>query len=377
MENPFTPLVQTTNALYSFCTLPNLAQSTITLVLQLARVDRIHEATKPLETAWVYSALEQLWLEESRDIDVIGDFLQVLHSTPLRDNPTPDALNTILWAMLFYPDHSRTQLFTHHVLCSAEKWFQDDQLRPILQEKSIWTLLGKYDYRDPTAYISLGDKLSQTPEWKVIIAQDYFGWFSNLPWTLTRHLYDDKQNPQKFVSVLSHVRDVNPTQFNRFKEEEQILAMAFTVLAKLWDQFKFPDTQDIQDLLQLTQCTLRTALCARHIPDLWLLSPSQDFRDNIMPLLGDAMSQAADRIKATNPDAAEVEGRGAEILSKLVGIINGELRTRPTPEDDEDEEEIQYWTNLKRNFEEEIDSVRQLLENQPPVTTDVQVASPM
>ncbi|KAJ7098920.1 hypothetical protein C8R44DRAFT_747986 [Mycena epipterygia] len=152
--------------------------------------------------------------------------------------------------------------------------------------------------------------------------------------------------------------------------------MAFTVLAKLWDQFNFSNTQDIQDLLQLTQCTLRTACCARHNPDGWLPRPSQDFRDIIMVRLGKAMSQAVGRIKATNTLAGDVEGRGVENLSKLVVIINGELRTRPTPQDRWDDEEIQYWTDLKRNFEEEIDSVCQLLENQLPVTVDVQVESP-
>ncbi|KAJ7098882.1 hypothetical protein C8R44DRAFT_810858 [Mycena epipterygia] len=153
--------------------------------------------------------------------------------------------------------------------------------------------------------------------------------------------------------------------------------MAFTVLAKLWDQFNFSDAQDIQDLLQLTQCTLRTACCARHIPDmLWLPRPSQDFRDIIMVRLGEATSQAADRIKA-NTLAGDVEGRGVEILSKLVVLISGELRARPIPESVWDDEERQYWEGLKRNFEEEIDSVHKLLENQPLVTPDVQVESPM
>ncbi|KAJ7098889.1 hypothetical protein C8R44DRAFT_355753 [Mycena epipterygia] len=363
------------SAVYSFCTLPSLEQSMRTPVLQLVRVDYVVEGTKPMETAWVYSALEQLWVAESQDIDVIGDLLQVLlHSRPLRDKPKPDALNTILWAMPSYPDHSRTQYFTYHLLCSSEKWFQDDQLWPLLQEKSIWTLLGKYDDWDLTPYISLGDTLSQTPEWKVILAQDYFGWFSKLPKILRN---DDEEEQQIFCSVLSRVWDVDPTQINQFKKEEKILATAFTVLAKLWDQFNFPDTQDIQDLLRLIQCTLRTAFCTQCIPDLWLLRPSQDFRNIIVVCLGEAMSQAADQIKATNALAGDVEGRGVEILSKLVVIINGELRTRPTPDNIFDKEEIQYWTDLKRNFEEEIDSVHQLLENQPLVTANVQVESPM
>ncbi|KAJ7098860.1 hypothetical protein C8R44DRAFT_355610 [Mycena epipterygia] len=366
------------NAMYSFCALPNLAQSTRTLALQLARVDNVLDDSKPMETAWVYSALNQLWLEEPRDIDVIGDFLQVVvHSRPLRDNPTPDALNTILWAMLSYPDHSRTQSFTYHLLCSVENWFEDDQLRPILQEKSIWTLLGKYNTWNPTAYISLGDKLSQTPEWKVIITQDYFQWFMKLPKLLALPLDNEVQRGQKLMSGFSHVWDVDPTQFNQFKGDEKILTMAFTVVAKLWDQFNFPDTHGIQDLLQLTQCTLTTACCARHIPDWCLLRPSQDFRDVIVVRLGNAMSQAVDRIKATNPYAAEVEGRGVEILSKLVVLISGELRARPTPENLWDYEERQYWEGLKRNFEEEIDSVRRLLENRLLVTADVQVESPM
>ncbi|KAJ7098840.1 hypothetical protein C8R44DRAFT_355444 [Mycena epipterygia] len=362
------------SAVYSFCNLPSLDQSMRTSVLQLVRVEDVLNNTKPMEIAWVYSALEQLWVAESQDIDVIGDLLQVLlHSRPLRDKPKPDALNTILWAMPSYPDHSRTQYFTYHLLCSSEKWFQDDQLWPLLQEKSIWTLLGKYDDWDLTPYISLGDTLSQTPEWKVILAQDYFGWFSKLPKILRDY---EEEEQQIFCSVLSRIWDVDPTQYDRFKEEEKILATAFTVLAKLWDQFNFPDTQDIQDLLRLTQCTIRTAFCARHVPDNWPPRPSQDFRDNIMPFLGEAMSQAADRIRVTNLRAAEVEGRGVEILSKLVVIINGELRTRPTPQDLWDNQEIQYWIDLKETFEEEIDSVCQLLENQPLVTADVQVELP-
>ncbi|KAJ7098924.1 hypothetical protein C8R44DRAFT_810927 [Mycena epipterygia] len=152
--------------------------------------------------------------------------------------------------------------------------------------------------------------------------------------------------------------------------------MTFTVLAKLWNQFSFTDPQDIQDLLRLTQSTLRAACCARHIPDRWLLRPSQEFRDIILVCLGDAMSQAVTRIKATKTsDDPDVQARGVEILSQLVAIINDEIRTRPTPKDIWDKAEIMYWKDLQRNFEQKIDSLCQLLRNQALAPADVQVES--
>ncbi|KAJ7142277.1 hypothetical protein C8R44DRAFT_760454 [Mycena epipterygia] len=352
------------NAVYSFCALADLEQPTLTLAVRLASgIPRTRlTGSISMEIGWVHTALEQLWIAESRDIDEIGDFLQALISCrSFGDIPiSTNVLNTILWGISFDGVYvGRTQYLAYCVLCYAEKWFQDDRLRPLLQEKSIWTLLGKYMAWDPAAYLLLGDKLSQTVQWKTTLAQDYFGWFSQLLRILKLPLDDEEQRGQLFCSVLSRIWDVNPTQCARFKDKENILAMAFIVLGKLWDQVNFPDQHDIQHVIQLTQCTLSTALCTRmnQYSISRIVTPSQDFRDTIMVSLGNAITRAADRVKvSTSQIAADVEDCGVEILSKLAVIINEELRTRPTPDDPRDKEEQRYWRDLKRNFEEEIHS---------------------
>ncbi|KAJ6544120.1 hypothetical protein B0H19DRAFT_1238652 [Mycena capillaripes] len=362
-----------TDAVYRFCAVPGQEFSAIISVLRLVRLDqlRLHliqvSENNPIANAgWAYRALEHLDASQFIDPAVVGDFLQVLlHRGHVRARPTTAVLRTILWALSC--DSRRTNLLAciYLLLPSLHHWFLDDMLRPILQQNSAWTSLGvvlvqahmiyppTFIYPMSTRYITLGDKISRTSEWRPVVAQDLPGWLANL----TVLLGGEGEARQLFCAVLSRLWNADDAEGEEFGDEKA-LAMSFAAVASAWDRFDFSITQGIHPLLRFIECTVSTAFCARLVDEYrnTISDPSPRFKDIIMPRLGDAVARAVERSKAAvTPDLNDAVTDAAEILSKLASTINGELKNRPPCANDWDRRaEIGYWRGLQTGFEKDI-----------------------
>ncbi|KAJ7087159.1 hypothetical protein C8R44DRAFT_893318 [Mycena epipterygia] len=264
------------------------------------------------------------------------DLTQVLFSyTPLQTTPSTSALRVLLSSLTVDGciDPS-TKYLTFRILLAAHHWFQDSNLRAVLQEHSVWSALGAFNSDgelDITVhYIALGDKLSKIPEWKTIISHNLPGWLSHLPRLL--EIQEREIPTQEFCAVLARIWDVNVVSGEQFRNEMPI-AMAFMALARIWDQFDI--TPEMDYLIPHIKCTVSTALLARIRPDEVVIgrrhdwrpqAMSQRFKDTIIIQLGDAVMRAAERASQAlnlNQDLNDTVTAAAELLSRLGWMILG------------------------------------------------------
>jgi hypothetical protein len=266
-----------------------------------------------------------------------------------------------------------THYLAFHVLTSADHWFQENELRTVLQEYSVWATLGAFDPDLPlfrrditTHYISLGYKISTAPEWKTTIFQDLPSWLALLP-TLQDPQINDK-TIQEFCVVLSRIwaADVEQGQHLGY---ERPLAMSVIALANIWDGLDSVTITDIDSLIPIIKCTISTAFHGR-VDNFWIhnvLSPR--FQDIIMAHLGDSLARAGQKIKASTPsgqldviqDSKHTVYAVAELLVKLALTVNGELRNGAAHGRRAEEiEEITYWLKLRKGFYTDVEHLRQL-----------------
>ncbi|KAJ7852123.1 hypothetical protein B0H13DRAFT_2359685 [Mycena leptocephala] len=353
----------TRNAMYDVVTITGLKQAGSVAALQLVRVapGNLDCPSKPVNPypikiiAWVYGALKQLWASQSMHIDVVGDLLQVLvHYGPVQTMANPDALRTILWAVTSEASPGaahRTPYFASRVILSAHDWFQDNTLRPVLLEGSAWSLLGAHTDSSviPTDYISLGNKISQTPEWRLVVSQELPTWLLTVPTLLEVEAED--QTREEFCSVSSRVWDVNQTESDRFTKEDKVLFIAFTLLANLWEKYSLSDPQDIRRLVQCMKCTAEIAFCAQ-VSGRMRSTKASDSIERSTICLGNAIAKVVIRVQADTLAAGAID-----ILSRLATAIQGELRNGAAPDDEEDREENQR--NLLVGFKVDIEALSQ------------------
>ncbi|KAJ7237259.1 hypothetical protein C8J57DRAFT_1728037 [Mycena rebaudengoi] len=364
---------QCRGAVYRFCAELGAAVSLVTSVLPLVRVDVQHLApvhpgtNERTDPRWVYNALEDLYVSQRQNHDLIGDFIQILlHYGDIPGKPSATFLPILVSSISSGSSNRRTHDLILRLLCAAEHWFRDTELRPVLQEQYVWSRLqGALNTND---FIILVGKISQIREWQPVISQDLPTWLANLPTQLT--LQEEDETRQAFCGVLSRVWNADALEGEQFGDE-RTLAMAFTVLSSNWDQLGFSGSEEIVRLAHLVECTVSAAFCARlHGPPgkCTLNNPSQRFKDQVIPRLANAVSRAAGRAKTVSSDASlqlahglgDIVNCSAEILSKLSVTINSELMNGRTPGDGAtgDYADIRYWQGLHQAFKDDVEVLR-------------------
>jgi hypothetical protein len=150
-----------------------------------------------------------------------------------------------------------------HILCSAEFWFKDNELGPILRDNNTWKLLGAFCMHTelPTSsqYISLSDRLSQTPDWETIISRDPVRWLQLLPRLFG--VYGDDESRDAFCSVLARLWPADEPEDDEL-EQPKPLVMAFKALANCWDQFNYWNSA-ADEIIKIIECSISTSFCAR------------------------------------------------------------------------------------------------------------------
>jgi hypothetical protein len=201
----------------------------------------------------------------------------------------------------------------------------------------------------PTDYISLGNKISQTPEWRLVVSQDLPTWLLTVPTLLEVEAED--QTREEFCAVSYRVWDVDQTESDRFTKEEKVLFIAFTLLANLWEQCSLSDPQDIRRLVQCMKCTAEIAFCAQ-VSGRMRSTKASDSIERSTIYLGNAIAKAVIRVQANTLAVGAVD-----ILSRLATAIQGELKNGAAPDDEEDREENQR--NLLVGFKVDIEALSQ------------------
>jgi hypothetical protein len=183
---------------------------------------------------------------------------------------------------------------------------------------------------------------------------------------------DDEATTQEFRGVLSRIWNADVTEEGSI-EDEKTLAIAFQALVNVWDQYDFSTTHDIHRIFPLIKATFLTVLNTKLVDnslETRIKHPSQRFKDVTIPKLAAVLNRAMERAgQATyNGMLGVTETRNtvtgvADLLSKLVVMLNGELRNRPPPEPDYGARmaEVEYWRGMRDAFNGEIEALRHLV----------------
>ncbi|KAJ7873399.1 hypothetical protein B0H13DRAFT_1895020 [Mycena leptocephala] len=351
------------HAIYDFCALSGVAWDAATAATQLARIhprdswiiDCAHCETGPVQRVlWIYTALEELHesREEAGGVDNIGDLLQALFlHRPVQGRTTVTALRTILWALSSEAQNVCEQglpVFAFKILCSADHWFSDNKLQPVLHDHFVWLNLGCFTYKTSpfsvvSDYITLGCNAEGLP-----------CWLAQLPSLLGGESGDAllAELHHKFQAVLSRVWSSEETD-GHWIGDERTIVMAVTVLADMWKQFEISKPQEIHGILPLVMCTISTAFCPRliigHHEEYRINKTSQRLKEMMMVQPGNAIQEAAEKL---NKRTSHVSGRrevedaikeATNLLSKLSLTIMGDLESKQEFSDGGQGTEFQRW----------------------------------
>ncbi|KAJ6563400.1 hypothetical protein DFH09DRAFT_1477281 [Mycena vulgaris] len=345
------------SAAYDLCSRLGLSTE-VKSALRLVRMDpsqRVPSYPIMVDPTWAFRALHTMWDMAPRDLDLIGDLLQVVVCCRNhRAKPTPNALRTVVWALQsdVEADKRPTPVFAALILLHAEDWFTDPDLQAILLEGGyIWTLLGTYAHLDLGAYISLAWSISKTREWQTVLSEDLPSWLGSLSQLLVNGSGEQKH---LFCSVISRVWNV--AEADHFGEETP-LAMAFTAVGNVWNRFDFLQVRDINYIVRLVQCTGETMVCAK-----WqIVNASQNFSNVIVRFresIAAAAASARDRALIIDGETHLVS-QVQVILYKLVERI---LVLQNQGSSFDDGTWSHYWNDFQWEIRDDMSVLRQSVE---------------
>ncbi|KAJ7921677.1 hypothetical protein B0H13DRAFT_2414846 [Mycena leptocephala] len=312
---------------------------------------------------WIFSSLEyvqQLWEaspnahQEPEEWDStttlsVRSLLQFLACSPPDSRPlrTPfKPLHIILRALAASGD---TSLMAALVLYRMHKWFLNPNSQPIMQGNSVWSQLGhvtlKYsDSISPMRYLSLGEDIAKTAEWKPIIYEDLSTW-------ITAFMCTDGFLSSQFISVIRSVWVPEFTdQMQLVDESNKSWVLALIALANYFyrehDYTQKPIPSDIRAAFssQLGEALIQAAGNARNT--LTGSSP---------PPVGDMVSEGS-----------HTTAHPFERIAALLDALGGKVSTEFEPTSGEVQlggatKRYRDWEELQKHFEAELDGLEESL----------------
>ncbi|KAJ7474752.1 hypothetical protein FB451DRAFT_275640 [Mycena latifolia] len=378
----------------NFCTKypnPNSVGWTNTVGSALALAKREDGELAETEVLLVYQVLEHFHsgdIEDPWRLDtarVIGELLLALAGSPAHSKP-PDTVFRVALDALAQPN---TVYPAFLFLCRSESWFLNKGLRTMMQNHSVWAILGETTLSDTgrmaKEYIEVGDKLSKLPEWGAHIYNDPFSWI-NVYVQMDPSKRQERQRHQ-FQSVLHRVWNAWG-RADSGDEDEDTLIRLFKMLSNIWEHFEF-STAKAEDFFRLARCTASTALRGHythsqyHFAGGWPVKVvekriSSGFKQNYFKLLSRTLVVAACSARSnittsrSETDGLELDNFPQNGRFNLEGaaIILEEMGNKLAEDEsgqNEIEDEENYWESLSERFLQDID----VLEHQTLQEIDV------
>ncbi|KAJ7921704.1 hypothetical protein B0H13DRAFT_2414885 [Mycena leptocephala] len=270
---------------------------------------------------WIFSSLEyvqQLWEEspnahqgteewDSTTTLAVRSLLQFLICSSLPFQPPLRSLHIILRALSAPEDTS--QIAARVLYRAPRNWFFDPTSQPLMQENSVWSQLGCFTlkYSDPISlmhYLSLGEDIAKTAEWKLIIYEDLSTWMMITLFMsdTDRFLHYTNLGSATFVSVIRSIWVPEfSDQMQLLNERNESWVLALTALANVWNTFQF-SSMHVLACLHLARCTVSTSLRVQYFyweHDYTQKPIPRDIRVSFAPQLGEALIQAAGNARNT------------------------------------------------------------------------------
>ncbi|KAJ7113151.1 hypothetical protein C8R44DRAFT_984939 [Mycena epipterygia] len=371
----------------------------LTAVATLVRVENIRDleelqaevgfSPEAQQMEWLYATLEdvqRVWEEQRRDtrnpegwdsdtILEVESLLQILACAGpdgQPHKPTVKSLLVILQALS--RTDSNISYSAYLVLHASQSWFEDPELRPIMQQYSLWMHLGritlKYQGRTTLCYLEMGDKLAKIPAWKQALHADLPTWLTvfseNDEWK------NDFHSQHIFIFVIRSVwlPDVAEDDDMLQDTTEESWAVAIMALSKVWNVFDFNTPHAFREFLRLIRCTVSTSLqvnCfdwfkAEHFPP--------DIRAVFSSQLGKTLTKAAETARKTTPEDGNSHilhnTHAVKRVADLLRVLGKKISTEFEPASGNiqlggSRKRYEDWEELRKHFENEINAVEQSL----------------
>ncbi|KAJ7805959.1 hypothetical protein B0H13DRAFT_1929859 [Mycena leptocephala] len=310
--------------------------------------------------SWVYKALESVkhspeiykWDSSKTLLGVEGLFKALLHyDAP----PSKDHVNLLLHGLSMTGDISSTaaSLLLREIM---EEWFKDDELRPILQENSMWASLVQACSKNPATLdtervLEIGNILADTPSWHAYIHNELPSWiaifFPTVPkvipkWSLSK----------KYISVLDRVGKPNPGGYEFIQDpemREKVLGLTFVTLSKLWEDFGVAASSP-DSYISMLRCTNRAVLRNKYgdkkmMSDIFFTAFS-------IPLQNSLIRASASIKNVARENASPALGEVLETLEEIIGKM-----PKAKPKIGELGNEYHYWKGLREELEIKINKL--------------------
>ncbi|KAJ7136854.1 hypothetical protein C8R44DRAFT_363492 [Mycena epipterygia] len=336
------------------------------------------------EKGWVGTALEYFNRNTAEwDEHIVAGVSGLLQASLYYGvSPQTSSIHLILRA-LSTPGDISTTAFWVMTDWRARTWFQDHGVQQILQQHSIWTLLGRVvinnpeDFRVRRRYFEIGDFLASTGGWELSIRSELSTWIT----VFFRPGFTSGQYPAtEFNSVLCSIWNADSgTRYQFADSGEKALGSTLTLLASVWREFEFNSSQIGDNFIPFLRSTVSAALRVTHarIPNPTRpISP--DFRAIFYVPLEQALLQATAKAEVAAaehnlgiPEATSVEWK--EVLDGTVKILadlantmpsdSGDFSVQRSLRDPKNPRELQTdWESSQAAFTEKIDALDQIIQ---------------
>ncbi|KAJ7758053.1 hypothetical protein B0H16DRAFT_659637 [Mycena metata] len=172
------------DAAYKFCVVPDLPPTAIIYTLGLLPfLDIQNLSTVSDDYSWLYSHFEHIAPADELHLGCSLHVLDRALSTDQAPKPSVGFLKALLRVLTlsstdFERSYNGAKSLTSNIICHQYSWFLDKELGRLLEKHSLWASLAQFS--DVPSYLSLGERLSQTPKWKEFIWQDLPVWLLQL-----------------------------------------------------------------------------------------------------------------------------------------------------------------------------------------------------
>jgi hypothetical protein len=312
--------------------------------------------------SWVYKALESgkhspeiyKWDSSKTLLGVEGLFKALLHyDAP----PSKDHANLLLHGLSMTGDSDISSTAASLLLPeNMEEWFKDDELRPILQENSMWASLVRACCKNPATLdtdrvLEIGNILADTPSWHAYIHNELPSWiaifFPTVPkvipkWSLSK----------KYISVLDRVGKPNPGGYEFIQDpemREKVLGLTFVTLSKLWEDFGVAASSP-DSYISMLRCTSRAVLRNKY-GDKKMMS-DRFFTAFSIPLQNSLIRASASIKNVARENASPALGEVLETLEEIIGKM-----PKAKPKIGELGNEYHYWKGLREELEIKINKL--------------------
>ncbi|KAJ7106253.1 hypothetical protein C8R44DRAFT_942122 [Mycena epipterygia] len=329
-----------------------------------------HNPATAGDPSWVHKALNSIQVPtedhgqwDSRMVAGVSGLLRALHYYDLP--PLKEHLPILLRVLSISGDISKNAA---HLLVQDNivNWFQDDELRPMLQSSSLWSSLvhgPMMDYISHSFYknfIRLSRTLTDIPSWHSPIQKELCSWihsfFKSGPWDLA----------EKYNSVLSMIWNLD-SDYEFANNIEKALGLSFIDLSTTWEGFDFGTSDSVEKCVSWLRCTSSVVLHSNSYYDYNSEDPSKPVLDVTLHFktifsvpLHNSLIHAATAAKEIMEDSSEkIVDTRRTIFHNISRILEDMAAKMSMPTDTERDED--YWWNLHWQFEGDINALDKMI----------------